>query len=60
MLAKLGKKLHFSWPDVLDTEEKKDVVSELELYPFITGSGCSPSEGEDNNQVLVLPMDSTG
>lgn len=26
MLAKLGKKTHFPWPDVLDTEEKKDVV----------------------------------
>lgn len=60
MLAKLGKKTHFSWPDVLDTEEKKDMVSELKLFPFITGSGCSPSEGEDDNRVLALPKDSTG
>lgn len=32
----------------------------LESYPFVTGSGCSPSEGEDGNPVLVLLMDSTG
>lgn len=62
MLTKLGRAMYFSWPDVVDnsTLEKKKTASELDLYSFATSSGCRPGEGEEDEPVLALLVDSTG
>lgn len=61
-MTKLGRAMYFSWPDVVDnsTLEKKKMASELDLYFFAKSSGCRPGEGEEDEPVLALLVDSTG